>query len=197
MGTDSIPVQRLKQWLDEEQIAGAPNPQQAVLCTTTKNAIPHGRVVAIREINNEESLLFFTQKGTRKVNELTENPHATLVFWFELLQREVIIEGTVEALTTKDNQHYWENYFREAQIRFHSYAPTSSQPIANKKILEDKKKQLEQQYRDEPVPLSEFYCGFKFQPQRLIFYAYRLDELSDVIEYKQTHNGWVEQCLSP
>lgn len=50
-------------------LAGTLNPRQAVLATCAKEAIPHARVVAIREIN-ERGLLFFTQKGTRKFNEL-------------------------------------------------------------------------------------------------------------------------------
>ncbi|HHF0523301.1 MULTISPECIES: hypothetical protein [Legionella] len=45
---------------------GAPNPQNAILSKTGKDAIPHGCVIAIREIN-EQGLLFFTQRGTRKI----------------------------------------------------------------------------------------------------------------------------------
>jgi pyridoxamine 5'-phosphate oxidase len=44
----------------EEKQAGAPNPQQAVLATCARAAVPHARVVVIREMN-EDSLLFFTQ----------------------------------------------------------------------------------------------------------------------------------------
>lgn len=68
------PIQQLNLWITEEHQAGAPNPQQGVLSTATTSAVPHARVVAIREIN-EDGLLFFTQKGTRKVAELTANPH--------------------------------------------------------------------------------------------------------------------------
>ncbi|KTC86870.1 pyridoxine/pyridoxamine 5'-phosphate oxidase [Legionella brunensis] len=189
------PIQFLNQWLQEERAAGTLNPQQAVLCTATKQALPHGRVVAIREIN-EEGLLFFTQQGTRKVTELTQNSHASLVFWFELLQREVIIEGVTVALTASENQHYWQSYPREAQIRFYSYAPTSSQPIFRKELLEDRRRQITQDYADKSLPMSEFYCGFRLQPHRIVFYAYRTDELSDVFEYSQA-NGWQAQLLSP
>lgn len=88
------PIDLMNKWLHEEQAAGAPNPQQAVLSTSTNDNVPHGRVVAIREIN-DQGLLFFTQKGTRKVNELNINPIGAITFWFELLQREIMIEGTV------------------------------------------------------------------------------------------------------
>lgn len=119
------PFELLKTWLQEERDGGAPNPQQAVLATAAQQTAPHARVVAIREIT-ENGLLFFTQRGTRKVQELQDNPHATMVFWLELQQRGVIVEGSVVPLSAEENGHYWQSYPREAQIRFYSYAPTST-----------------------------------------------------------------------
>ena len=190
------PIKQLNIWIDEEHHQGAPNPQQAVLSTATKEAIPRARVVAIREIS-EHGLLFFTQKGTRKVEELMTNPLASLTFWFELLQREVIIEGAVEPLLPKENEEYWQSYPREAQIRFYSYAATSSQPILSKHHLEEKKKDIEVKYQDKPLPTSEFYCGFRIKPMRMVFYVYRTDELSDVVEYRCVDNRWINTLLSP
>ena len=159
------PIELLNKWLSEERAAGAPNPQQAVLSTATDQAVPHARVVAIREIN-DQWLLFFTQKKTRKVSELGINPIAAMVFWFELLQREVIIEGEVEPLSEVENTHYWQSYPREAQIRFYSYAPTSSESITSKQELEEKRKQIEQKFIGKQLPINEFYCGFKLKPKR-------------------------------
>lgn len=67
-----MPINKLTQWLNKENSVGAPNPAQAVLATSTIDAIPHGRVVAIREIS-PEGLLFFTQKGTKKIEELNDD----------------------------------------------------------------------------------------------------------------------------
>ena len=190
------PIEHLNQWLQDERVAGAPNPQQAVLSTATKDAVPHSRVVAMREVN-DRGLLFFTQRGTRKIVEMDINPRVSMTFWFELLSREVIIEGVVEALTEVENEHYWLSYPREAQIRFHSYAPTSSQPIQDKQELEEKRKLIQQECIDQAVPMSPLYCGFRLKPTRLVFYAYRSDELSDVVEYTRSENNWIKQQLSP
>lgn len=190
------PIEHLTQWLQNEHSAGAPNPQHAVLSTANRDAVPHCRVVAIREMN-DQGLLFFTQRNTKKVAEINMNPFASMTFWFELLSREVIIEGVIEPLTEVENEQYWQNYPREAQIRFHSYAPTSAQPIRDKQELEEKREQIRQQYTNQPVPLSPLYCGFRLKPTRFIFYAYRSDELSDVFEYAYTNNEWIAQVLSP
>lgn len=190
------PIDLINKWLHEEHAAGAPNPQQAVLSTSTNDNTPHGRVVAIREIN-DQGLLFFTQKGTRKVNELNKNPIAAITFWFELLQREIMIEGTVTPLSMTENDRYWRQYPREAQIRFCAYASTSAQPITSKHTLEDKKKKIEHDYRGKEILASPFYLGFRLKPNRVVFYAYRTDELSDVEEYKHGNDEWKIQILSP
>ncbi len=189
------PIKHLHQWLEDERVKGAPNPQQAVLSTVSIHGA-HGRVVAIREVD-AQGLLFFTQRNTRKVAEMSMNSSVSMTFWFELLLREVIIEGIVEALSETENEYYWQNYPREAQIRFHSYAPTSAQPIRNKQELEEKRKTMQQNYTDQSIPVSPFYCGFRLKPNRFIFYAYRSDELSDVVEYTRFENKWSKQILSP
>ncbi|RUR06808.1 pyridoxal 5'-phosphate synthase [Legionella sp. km772] len=190
-----MPISTLKKWLDEEKIAGVPNPAQAVLSTCTGDAIPHSRVVAIREITDNE-LLFFTQQGTRKVNELEINPMISLTFWFELTQRQIIIEGRATALSVDENENYWISYPRIAQLRFCAYAPTSSQRIDSKKTLEDKKIELEKRYSGN-VPMPSFYCGYRIQPHSFLFYRYRVDELSDVFKYENINGKWKEFILSP
>ncbi|MBA2656070.1 MAG: pyridoxamine 5'-phosphate oxidase family protein [Tatlockia sp.] len=191
-----MPFNLLNQWLIEEKDAGAPNPQHAVLATSTLNALPHSRVIAIREIRSTD-LIFFTQKGTRKVCELQENPQLSLTFWFELNQREVIIEGFAEPLTDLENENYWHAYPHSAQLRFAAYAPTSMQPILSKQEIEASKEAIEQKYLNQKLPLNPFYCGFRIIPQRFVFYAYRLDELSDVCEYQWQNKVWSKQLLSP
>lgn len=192
-----MPLQLLKQWIKEEKDNGAPNPQQAILSTATKEGIPHSRVVAIREIA-PQGILFFTQKGTRKVTEIADNPCASLTFWFELMQREVILEALIEALSEEENKEYWSTYPRIAQLRFLAYAPTSSQPIDSKQILEDKKSFIEQEHKDQELPYTPLYCGYRIIPSKFTFYEYRTDELSDVSQYVlQENSQWQKQVISP
>jgi pyridoxamine 5'-phosphate oxidase len=192
-----MPIHLLEKWIKEEKDKGAPNPQQAILSTATTEGIPHSRVVAIREIT-PQGILFFTQKGTRKVTEIAENPRVSLTFWFELMQREVILEALIEALTEEENKAYWSNYPRIAQLRFLAYAPTSGQPIDSKQMLEDKKSAIEQEYKDQELPYTPLYCGYRIIPTKFTFYQYRTDELSDVSQYVLHENSqWQKQAISP
>jgi pyridoxamine 5'-phosphate oxidase len=194
---DSGPSNQLGQWLNEEKIVGVANPAQAVLATCTKTSVPHSRVVAIRDIT-EEGLVFFTQRGTRKVEELALNPLVSLTFWFEVTQRQVIIEGVASPLSESENQAYWSTYSKSAQIRFCAYAPTSGQIVNSKKSLEERRKLIEQEYQGLDIPISTFYCGYLIKPSTYTFYAYRTDELSDVSKYVKNNDSiWEHTLISP
>lgn len=193
---DKNPFVTLTRWLTEEELAGAPNPKQGVLSTSTKDAVPHSRVVAVKQVN-EEGLIFFTQKKTRKVFEIEQNPNASFVFWFELLQREIVLEGEITPLSNEENNHHWQEYPKDAQIRFYSYAPTSSQPIQNKKKLESLRTDIKNKYRDKALPMTEHYIGFRLLANQIVFYAYQPEELSDVMKYKLVGHTWHKQILSP
>jgi pyridoxamine 5'-phosphate oxidase len=192
-----MPFKTLLHWLDQEKCAGAPNPAQAVLSTVTKNNTPHSRIIAIREISND-SFIFFTQKGTRKVQEIEGNPNVSLCFWLELAQQEMIIEGHAEKLSSEEINQYWVTYPRTAQLRFCAYAEISSQPVASKQMLRDKQTAIEKQFQDKIIPQHPLYIGYRIKPIRFLFYAYRLDELSDVIEYmKDKDDEWQSRIMSP
>jgi len=180
----------------EERQKGVPNPQQAVLSTATINAIPHARVVSIREIS-DFGLIFFTQKETRKVSELHENPFATLTFWFEYFERQVIVEGKTQSLSDSEIKDCWHANSREAQIRFYSYSPNSSKFITNKQEIEGRKKKVEDMYEGLSIPLSPLYCGFRLMPDRILFYDCSSDNLSEVFDYQRINEKWQKQLLAP
>lgn len=190
------PIQLLNEWIDAEKKLGAEQAQHAVLSTQGLHNQPHARIVALREVS-EEHLLFFTQQRTRKVAEIKNNNQVCLTFWFERHAREVVIEGEASFLSNEENTQFWSSYPQWAQIRFCSYAPSSSSPIESKDVLEQKRLEIEQQWKTKPIPLSPDYCGIRIKPLRFIFYTYRSDELSDVWEYQLQGTDYKKQRLSP
>ncbi len=190
------PIQLLTNWIEEEKSLGAQYAEHAVLSTEGLNGQPHSRVVALREIT-EDWILLFTQKRTRKVEEIKNNGKVALTFWFERHARETIIEGEARFLSEEQNAHYWSNYPHWAQVHFCSYAPISGEVIESKQILETKRLRIEQASKNSSLPFSPDYCGIFIKPKRFVFYTYRVDELSDVWGYQANMTGFVKKILSP
>jgi pyridoxamine 5'-phosphate oxidase len=191
-----VPFNKLREWLSKEKERGVEQPDCAVLSSCSSSGEPHSRVVAIREIESS-SLLFFTQQKTRKVGELLNNPKACLNFLFAMQGRQVILEGIATPILQEENQTFWDSLPRERQLRFSAYAPTSGQVIKDLKQLENRKKELIDQFAGLPIMMSEYYIGFRFIPTTWIFYTVGSISFSEVIRYTKTGDVWGTELLSP
>lgn len=190
------PLRIFKEWLAHEKTLGSPDPERMVLATSENN-IPASRIVAIRDIN-EEGILFFTQRGSRKVKQLSINPLASITLWLPLQQREVVLDGHTRALTSAENKMWWDSLPRDRQLRFHATAATSGKVINSSSELDDKFQLLTKQFLDQDIPMSEFYCGFYFIAESVYFYTLGTDKCSEIIQYnKHSDDSWLQQMISP
>lgn len=190
-----MPFNLTQDWLEKEVSKGSIYPNRMVLATAGKDAIPHSRIVAIKEIVNQ-SIVFFTQRETRKVKEMQENPRVSATIWLPLQQREIIFDGNVEALSKDENVSYWKNMMHENQLRFSTYAPVSSLPINSLQELENKYQVLKNQFKDQAVPMSEYYCGYRLIPETIVFYTLGSETFSEVYRYQIVDGEWVKQLVS-
>jgi len=190
------PFEKMKEWLKQESALGSPEPNRVVLATAAKNARPHSRIVAIREIT-DHGVLFFTQSGTKKVAQLQENPFASMTLWLPMQQRQIILDGAIEKLTTTNNEYYWQTLTPERQLRFCAYAPTSGQPIGSLADIEGRYKKLLDEAANHEIPMSSCYCGFRLIPETFYFYTLGADKFSEVILCQRHPSGWQKSLLSP
>lgn len=191
-----MPFQKLNEWLEIEKNRGSVHPDCIVLATANRHAVPHSRIVAIKEID-EPYLLFFTQPSTRKALEMKENPIASATLWLPLQQREIIMDGFIHVLTDQENESYWKQLPYERQLRFASYAPTSEQPIESLEVLNQKQAALADRYPSGPIPMNNLYCGYRLEIHTFYFYTLGGDSFSEYIQFQRENDHWQKQLLSP
>lgn len=187
-------IEKIAEWLTKEKELGSTEPERVVLATASKAGKVHSRVVAIREIT-DAGVLFFTQRASRKVADLTENPSASMTLWLPLQQREVVLDGVVKALTPDENTVYWETLPYERQIKFTLHR--SGKAIVSLTELEDEYQACLNEYRNKKVPMGDFYCGYRLCPELAYFYTLGIETFSEVIQCTRGEAGWVEQLVSP
>ncbi len=191
-----MPFSKINAWIEKERELGSPHPDRIVLATAGRSGIAHSRVVAIRLID-EAGILFFTQRGSRKTQEIADNPYGSMTLWLAVQQREVMVEGELKPLSQEENAFYWSSRPKQTQLQFSAYAPTSGQPIASTKYLEEKRAELAEQYANKAIPVSDYYCGYRLVPTRFVFYTLNDQAFSEIIEYTRQANSWHLQPLSP
>lgn len=185
----------INDWLEKEKKLGSAYPNRMVLATAGRDAIPHCRIVAIKEIVNQ-SIIFFTQKGTRKVKEMQGNPNVSATIWLPLQQREVILDGEVEEMTHNESINYWKKMLPADRLRFSAYAPISGMPINSLSKLEARFELLKNQFNSSDIPMSDFYVGYRLKPKSMVFYTLGIATFSEVYRYQLINGEWDKQLIS-
>jgi pyridoxamine 5'-phosphate oxidase len=164
------------------------------LATADRNGKPSTRTVLLKSVD-ERGFIFFTNYGSRKGCEMTENPNAALTFFWPELERQVGVAGTVSRLPVAESERYFKTRPRGSQIA--AWASSQSEPIPDRAFLEDKWRELEKKFPQE-VPLPPNWGGFILKPERMEFWQGRASRLHDRFSYARKADGsWSVERLSP
>ena len=186
------PTRLVQQWLDEAR-AVVGEPHAMTLASATPDGAPSARVVLLRGID-ERGLVFFTNRESRKGDELAANPRAALVLhWWEL-GRQVRVEGRVEATSDAESAAYWSTRPRGSQIA--AWASPQSRRIAGRAELDARVADAAARF-DDDVPLPPFWGGYRVVPHAIELWEHRDDRLHDRVRYMRVDGAWRREHLAP
>ncbi|MBM2823334.1 MAG: Pyridoxine/pyridoxamine 5'-phosphate oxidase [Thermoleophilia bacterium] len=187
------PIAQLHAWLAEAREA-VPQAEAMTLATADSSGRPSARIVLLGGID-ERGLTFFTNRASRKGEELRENPRAAVVLhWWEL-GRQVRVEGAVEEVDEMESAAYWSSRPRASQIA--AWASPQTQPLASRSDLEARVAEAEQRFDGSEIPLPPSWGGYRLVPESIEFWAHRDNRLHDRIRFVRSHGGWSRERLAP
>ena len=193
--SDPNPFIQFKSWFTQSITAQLPEPNAMTLATCTSNGQPSARMVLLKDFD-DRGFVLFTNYNSQKGQEITENPHAALVFWWAELERQVRIVGTVEKISSAESDGYFE--IRPAYSRLGAWASNQSEVIANREILEAQLQEFQRKYENQEVPRPPHWGGFRVIPQEIEFWQGRSSRLHDRLLYTRLDaGGWKIERLSP
>ncbi|ANV88318.1 pyridoxamine 5'-phosphate oxidase [Picosynechococcus sp. PCC 7117] len=190
------PMVQFATWFQQAtEIDEIREPNAMVLSSVGPDGKPSSRVVLLKDFS-EAGFTFFTNYTSQKGLELTGTQYAALVFWWEPLERQVRIEGTVEKLPPERSDEYFASRPRKSQIG--AWASAQSQAIANREVLEQRFKDLEAEYADKEIPRPDHWGGFLVKPEKIEFWQGRPSRLHDRLVFTlQGDRTWQRQRLAP
>lgn len=144
---------------------------------------------------DEQGFVFYSNYGSRKSQELTNNNQVALLFHWGVLQRQVRIEGIVEKVSKKESEQYFQSRDRGSQIG--AWASRQSETMCNESELKERFKQMEQEFAGKTVPLPEFWGGWRIIPERIEFWQGRASRLHDRVIFTKQDNRWEVTKLFP
>lgn len=187
------PIAQLHTWLDEAR-ASVPEPHAMTLATATLDGRPSARVVLLQGMD-ERGLTFFTNRRSRKGDELRLNRRAAIaIHWWEL-GRQVRIEGAIEEVSVEESIAYWDTRPRGSQIA--AWASPQSEPLSDRTELEQRVAEVEERFGAAPVPRPPFWGGYRLVPHSIELWTHRDDRLHDRLLYVREGAGWRRERLAP
>jgi len=189
------PEEQFKLWFDDAISAGFKDPNAVVIATADKYGAPSARMTLLKEFD-EKGFVFYTNYESKKAADLAENPQAAMLFFWDILERQVRIEGKIEKVSKEESEAYFKS--RPYQSRVGAWASKQSKELKSRfTLMKDVAKYLAK-FPTGDVPLPEFWGGYRLIPHYFEFWQGRESRLHDRIIYKQNENGnWEIKRLYP
>ena len=184
------PMTLFDAWFKQSQ---ATEPNAMCLSTVSQEGKPSSRMVLCKSYD-KDGFTFFTNLKSRKALEISANPFASIVFYWE--QRSVRIEGVLENISEKKSADYFSSRPRTSQIG--AWTSPQSQILKNRKELDDLYlKTLEKFSNVDDIPKPDFWGGLILKPESIEFWQGRPSRLHDRIKYIKVGVGYKILRLAP
>jgi len=193
---DPDPFEQFDRWFDDAKDAGIAMPEAMTVSTAALDGEVSARVCLLKSFDHR-GFVFYTNYCSRKGKQIHDNPRASLVFWWQSLERQVRIEGAVVKTTEEESDEYFATRPRGSQLG--AWASEQSRVLAGRGALDARFEELSTTYRDVVIPRPPHWGGYRVIPLLFEFWQGRDDRLHDRFWYRLRNDvkDWVVERLSP
>lgn len=187
------PFRQFEKWFEEVLSSGFLEPSAMTLATASKTGKPSARVLLLKGIH-DNSFVFYTNYKSKKGKDIEENPFGCLLFYWDKLERQVRIEGSIEKVTKHESEEYFNT--RPYKSRVGAWASKQSTVIENRSVIVKEFLKYMLKFRTH-VPLPEVWGGYRLIPHLFEFWQGRPNRLHDRVRYIRLKKGWKIERLAP
>ncbi|MDB9969775.1 pyridoxamine 5'-phosphate oxidase [Porticoccaceae bacterium] len=191
------PFDQFKLWMEQAIEAGIQDPTAMSVATVSAEGKPWQRMVLLKDFD-QRGFVFYTNLGSRKAKEIDANAQVSLHFPWLQLDRQVIVGGRAERLSTVDVMKYFLSRPKGSQLA--AWASKQSSRINSRQALKTQFAQIKEKFAEGEIPLPDFWGGFRVVPEEIEFWQGGEMRLHDRFSYSRSEDNnddWDVSRLSP
>lgn len=190
------PIELFQKWFSESKVGSKLTEVNAMtLATIGLDGFPKSRVVLLKKFSIE-GFVFYTNYTSEKGKAILTNANVCLSFFWEDMERQVIIKGIAEKTSLSDSDTYFNS--RPTGSKLGAIVSIQSEIIPSREFLDNKLIDLEVASMGTEITRPKNWGGFLVKPIEIEFWQGRPNRLHDRIRFSKDLNaGWKIDRLSP
>jgi len=190
------PIDLFAKWFKEaESCDKIIEPNAMTISTVNELNKPSSRIVLLKEFS-DEGFIFFTNYQSKKVKSIKINKMVSLSFFWQFLERQVIVNGIAEKVSDEKSDEYFNSRPRSSQIS--AIISDQSSEIPNNKYLEQKFEKKQKELEGKKIVRPNYWGGIIIKPLEIEFWQGRPSRLHNRVLFKINENSkWEAKLLSP
>lgn len=195
-GISENPMELFQKWFFEVEEFGGDSEVNAVTVSTIgSDGFPKARVVLLKKFT-WEGFIFFTNYRSEKGKAMLLNPNICLSFFWQGIERQVIIKGIAEKLSENLSDGYFES--RPDGSKLGAWASDQSEVVPSRNYLDKRLASFEKQFENKEIPRPQHWGGILVKPISIEFWQGRPNRMHDRIRYTlQEDFNWKIERLAP
>jgi len=181
-------------WYAEAKASEPNDPNAMALATADADGRPAVRMVLLKG-HGADGFVFYTNRTSRKADDLRQNMQAGLLFHWKSLRRQIRIEGRVTLASEAESDAYFASRGRDSQLG--AWASDQSSPLESRATFEARFAEMQARFDGGDVPRPPHWGGYRVTPDRIEFWQDRAHRLHERRLFTPTDGGWREGLLFP
>ena len=191
---DSDPFNQFSSWMQQALDLKIHDPTAMTIATVAADGQPSQRIVLLKNID-QNGFVFYTNYESRKAIELNVNSKISLLFPWNIIDRQVKICGEAKKISAEESAKYFSTRPKDSQLA--AIVSKQSSVLSSRASIVERFESLQEEYKGQNIPLPSYWGGYRVVPLEMEFWQGGASRLHDRFRYVRNGNEWEIDRLAP